>query len=69
MITGIHNSHEIFAVNVLTALKILFGASSEACSMIVMTIWRPGFSQKKILSLAERLNTFLDQYKMKALFL
>ena len=26
------------------SLKILFGATSEACSAIVTTIWRPGIS-------------------------
>ena len=35
-----HISQEIFAIDV----KILFGATSEACSGIVTTIWRPGLS-------------------------
>ena len=29
----------------VNSFKILFGTSSEACSVIVTTIWRPGFSQ------------------------
>ena len=34
---GIHISQEIFAIDVLTALKLLFGVTSEACSAIVTT--------------------------------
>ena len=43
LIAGIHISQEMLTIDVLTALQILFGASSEACSAIVTTIWRPGF--------------------------
>ena len=30
----------------INSLKILFGATSEACSAIVTTIWRPGFNSQ-----------------------
>ena len=30
----------------INSLKILFGATSEACSATVTTIWRPGLSEK-----------------------
>ena len=39
MITSIVVSQEIFAIE---SFKILFEASSQACSAIVTTIWRPG---------------------------
>ena len=45
MIAGIHISQEIFAINILRALKSS-GASSEACSATVTsvtTVWKPGF--------------------------
>ena len=48
MIAGIHISQEIFAIDVLTAFRNFFGASSEACSAIVTTIWTPGFSVRKM---------------------
>ena len=44
MIASIHISKEIFAIDVLTALNPL-GATSGACSAIVTTIWRPGFTK------------------------
>ena len=44
--SGIHISHEIFAIDVLTAVKILFGASSEACSVIVTTVWSRGYGDQ-----------------------
>ena len=48
MMPGIHVSLEVFPIDVLTALKspgkILFGASSEASSAIVTTIWGLVFS-------------------------
>ena len=43
MITGIEFSQEIFAINYVEDYKILFEASSEACSVILTTIWRPDF--------------------------
>ena len=46
MMAGICISQKIFAIDVLTALKILFGASSKACSAIFTTIWSPGFSEE-----------------------
>ena len=46
----------------IDSLKILFGATSEACSAIVTTIWRPGF--KRVLKLSTyRLQVFLVKYE------
>ena len=38
----VHISQEIFANDVLTALKPSFRTRLQACSAIVTTIWRPG---------------------------
>ena len=39
---SVHISQEIFANDILTALKPSFRTRSQACSAIVTTIWRPG---------------------------
>ena len=42
MITSIDVSQEIFAMDNIESFKILFEASSQACSVTITITWRPG---------------------------
>ena len=51
IITSIDVSQEIFANGYIESFKILFEASSQACSATVTTIWRPGLSSFDVLEM------------------
>ena len=67
MITSIDVSQEIFAMDILKALKIFFEVLSQACSATVTTIWGPGLKADFLSwqkSLAYSLRIFEDNVSL-----